>query len=152
RRTHRGSHAAGVAVTDFPIENLPYGVFRHNGGERTIGVAIEDRVLDLRRARAAGLLDGLPAETRESCTSVRLNELMSLGRPLWRDRRAYLTDLLTAPRAAATFLLPIEDVVMQLPAEIGDYTDFYASIHHATNVGRLFRPDNPLLQNYKWVP
>jgi fumarylacetoacetase len=139
-------------VTGFPIENLPYGVFRHEGGPRTIGVAIDDRVFDLRRAREYGLLNSVPPETRAACESTRLNELMSLGRDRWRELRALLTRLLSARTAAEPFLLPMKDVVMQMPAEIGDYTDFYASLHHATNVGRIFRPDNPLLPNYKWLP
>jgi fumarylacetoacetase len=141
-----------VAVTGFPIENLPYGVFRHEGGRRTMGVAIDDRVFDLRRAREYGLLNSVPPETRAACESMRLNELMSLGRDRWRELRALLTRLLSARTAAEPFLLPMKDVVMQMPAEIGDYTDFYASLHHATNVGRIFRPDNPLLPNYKWLP
>jgi fumarylacetoacetase len=74
---------------------------------------------------------------------------MSLGRPRWRELRAHITDLLTRKPPE---LIPIHEVAMQLPAEIGDYTDFYASVHHATHVGSLFRPDNPLLPNYKWVP
>jgi fumarylacetoacetase len=138
-------------MTDFPIENLPYGVFRRDG-VISIGVAIEDRILDLRRAGAAGRLGGLPPETREACGASRLNELMSLGRPRGRELRAHLTELLKARSRVEPYLVAMQDVTMLLPAEIGDYTDFYASVHHATNVGRLFRPDQPLLPNYKWVP
>ncbi len=137
-----------MAVTGFGLENLPYGVFRYHG-HTSIGVAFEDRVLDLRGAAGAGLLGGLPPEVREACTAPRLNELMSLGRPRWRELRAHLTELLAT---GAPPLIPQGDVAMLVPAAIGDYTDFYASIHHATNVGRLFRPDQPLLPNYKWVP
>jgi fumarylacetoacetase len=136
-----------VGVNGFGIENLPYGVFRYQE-QVSIGVAFENRILNLRTAAARGLLAGLPPETREACTAPRLNELMSLGRPRWRELRAQIADLL----AGARELTPMNEVAMQLPAEIGDYTDFYASLHHATNVGRLFRPDNPLLPNYKWVP
>jgi fumarylacetoacetase len=135
-------------VNGFGIENLPYGVFWHQG-QVSIGVAFEGRILNLRTATARGLLGGLPPETREASTAPRLNELMSLGRPRWRELRAQITELLAGARAE---LIPMSEVAMQLPADIGDYTDFYASLQHATNVGRLFRPDNPLLPNYKWVP
>ena len=137
-----------MAVSGFGIENLPYGVFRYQG-RTSIGVAFEDGVLDLRSAAASGLLGGLPPELRAACTVPRLNELMSLGRPLWRELRARVTELLAAD---AQPLIPRSEVAMLLPAAIGDYTDFYASLHHASNVGSLFRPDQPLLPNYKWVP
>jgi fumarylacetoacetase len=147
-------------MTDFPIENLPYGVFRrgapaaapNDDAEGSIGVAIGDSILDLRRATAAGRLAGLPPETREACAAPRLNPLMSLGRARWRELRAHVTELLQAPTRAQSYLVPMTEAVMLPPVEIGDYTDFYASVHHATNVGRLFRPDQPLLPNYKWVP
>jgi len=132
----------------FGIENLPYGAFRH-GGRTAIGVRFRDDVLDLHAAVRGGLLEGLPPETREACSAPRLNELMSLGRPHWRDLRARITELVRAGRGE---LLALNHVELRLPADIGDYTDFYASVHHATNVGRLFRPDQPLLPNYKWVP
>jgi fumarylacetoacetase len=131
-------------VSGFGIENLPYGVFEYQG-RTSIGVAYEGGVLDLARAP----LGELPAETRDACRAPRLNELMSLGPMRWRELRAHIRELLSG---AAAELIPMSEVAMQLPAEIGDYTDFYASIHHATNVGRLFRPDNPLLPNYRWMP
>ncbi|HEY1576233.1 MAG TPA: fumarylacetoacetase [Terracidiphilus sp.] len=142
----------------FPLENLPYGVFRH--GDRTgIGIAIGDQVLDLGGCVRQGLFGELAAEAREACSQQRLNALMGLGREVWSSVRRQITALLDADRASEEtqaavrpLLLPVEDVEMQLPARIGDYTDFYASIHHATRVGRLFRPDNPLLPNYKYVP
>jgi fumarylacetoacetase len=140
-----------MAVSGFGIGNLPFGVFRREGPP-SIGVAFEDRVLDLRRAAGGGLLGGLPAETREACAAPRLNELMSLGRMRWRELRALVTEVLAAREPAGEFLVSRAEVEMLPPAEIGDYTDFYASVHHATNVGRLFRPDNPLLPNYKWLP
>src|SRR5262245_24742129 len=126
-------------TTDFPIENLPYGVTRAG-----IAVAFEERVLHLR-----DVLDRLPSVLRDACAAPSLNALMALGRPRWRELRARLTQILrdTSPR-----LTPMAEVEMLLPAEIGDYTDFYASIHHATNVGALFRPDNPLLPNYRHLP
>src|SRR5271169_3101456 len=141
-------------TSDFPIQNLPYGVFRRSvdNGPAAIGVAIGDRILDLRRSAAAGLFDGLPPETRHACTSDTLNGLMALTPRHWHTLRARLTELLTAPRDAEPYLVPMQDAVMLLPAAIGDYTDFYASIFHATNVGSLFRPDQPLLPNYKHIP
>ena len=134
---------------DFPIENLPFGVFRL-GGEGRIGVAIGDQVLNLRDCQEAGLI------SEWSCTRSTLNELMSRGRDAVRRLRTRLTELLREDAAqreeVAPHLLAQRDVEMMLPCSIGDYTDFYASIHHATNVGSMFRPDNPLLPNYKWVP
>ena len=138
-----------MAVSGFGIANLPYGVFRRAGMGPAIGVAFEDRILDLRGAVNRGLLDDLPPAVRDACTAPRLNELMSLGRPSWRQLRARLVQLLTT---AAPPFVAMGEVEMLPPADIGDYTDFYASIHHATNVGRLFRPDNPLLPNYRWMP
>ncbi|HEY1493121.1 MAG TPA: fumarylacetoacetase [Candidatus Solibacter sp.] len=135
-------------MTDFPIQNLPYGVFRSVAGQVSIGVAIEDYILDLRVTAAAGLLKALPPETRRACAAESLNALMALTPTHWRDLRVRITELL----ADEPFLVTMKDTVMLAPAVIGDYTDFYASIFHATNVGSLFRPDNPLLPNYKYVP
>jgi fumarylacetoacetase len=149
--------SANNPSTDFPLQNLPYGVFRHNS-ETRIGIAVGDHVLDLRACVQQGVLATHHADLREACTQSTLNSLMSLGADAWSSLRTQLTALLSASAAAATqarlrpLLIPIRDVHMQLPAAIGDYTDFYASIHHATRVGKLFRPDNPLLPNYKYVP
>jgi fumarylacetoacetase len=130
----------------FPPENLPYGVFSTaDDPAPRIGVAIDDRILDLGAAR----LDGLGAEIQDACAEPDLNALMSLGRPAWLALRARLQVFLQSSRAHT---VPQADATMHLPARIGDYTDFYASLHHATNVGRLFRFDNPLLPNYKYVP
>jgi fumarylacetoacetase len=136
-------------TTDFPIENLPFGVFTCGGGEPSVGVAIGDRILDLRRAHGAGLVDS-PAALAAS-----LNPLMAAGREHWSALRERAREVLTSPGLRSLVepcLVPMSDAVMLPPAVIGDYTDFYASIHHATSVGRLFRPDNPLLPNYKHVP
>jgi fumarylacetoacetase len=138
----------------FPIQNLPLGVFAGASGA-TIGVAIGDRILDLR-----GCANLLPAATAEACAAATLNPLMALGPGCWSPLRARLSDLLRADhpgardhqRTLAPHLLPMADATMLKPATIGGYTDFYASIDHATNVGRLFRPENPLLPNYKYVP
>jgi fumarylacetoacetase len=144
--------------SDFPIENLPYGVFRH--GERTrIGVAIGDQILDLQACASQGLLAPLSEELTAACSAALLNPLMSLGPVSWSALRRHLSEILCADRTDTPMqerieplLVPMQNATMQLPAQIGDYTDFYASIHHATRVGRLFRPDNPLLPNYKYVP
>jgi fumarylacetoacetase len=141
----------------FPIQNLPLGVFEGATGP-SIGVAIGDQILDLRGC--AGLLASLPAATVEACAAATLNPLMALGSVYWSGLRGRLSDLLRADhpeatdhqRALAPHLLPMTEATMLKPAVIGGYTDFYASIDHATNVGRLFRPENPLLPNYKYVP
>jgi fumarylacetoacetase len=139
----------------FPIQNLPFGVFQ-SAGQPAIGVAIGDQILDLRGCCDAGLLASLPAETREACAATTLNPLMAGGPESWSPLRALLSDLLRAghphQRSVAPHLRAMAEATMLKPAEIGNYTDFYASIHHATNVGRLFRPENPLLPNYKYVP
>src|ERR1700676_583083 len=144
--------------TDFSLANLPYGVFRHERSTR-IGVAIGDQVLDLRACAAEGLLEPLSAFIIHSCAALVLNPLMSLGPHAWSALRCKITELLSEEHAAeetqhrlASSLIPMREVEMKLPAQIGDYTDFYASIHHATRVGKIFRPDSPLLPNYKYVP
>ncbi|HET9453623.1 MAG TPA: fumarylacetoacetase [Gemmatimonadaceae bacterium] len=148
--------SANDPATDFPIQNLPFGVFRADAGA-AIGVAIGDRVLDLRRCAADGLLGDVPRDVRETLTDPTLNRLMALGRPAARALRSALAGLLEAGNAAAekraaTLLRPMAGTELLLPVRVGDYSDFYASIHHATNVGSMFRPDNPLLPNYKYVP
>jgi fumarylacetoacetase len=144
--------------TDFPLENLPYGVFRL-GHRTSIGIAIGDEILDLRTCASEGLLKGLPSPLVDACTAQVLNPLMGLGPQAWSGLRREVQSLLAEDNADSGLqsriegmLIPMGAVEMQLPAQIGDYTDFYASIHHATRVGKLFRPDNPLLPNYKYVP
>ncbi len=143
--------------SDFPIQNLPYGVFRHAEKQR-IGVAIGDRILDLCHCAGDGLLERLTQEIVEACCAEWLNELMALGPEAWALLRREITALLNEEADAETqrrveaSLIPMSEAAMQLPAQIGDYTDFYASIHHATRVGALLRPDNPLLPNYKHLP
>jgi fumarylacetoacetase len=137
---------------DFPLENLPFGVFRGKGGAATMGVAIGESILDLRATAAADLL---PSEVAAACGADSLNALMAMGRAAVSMLRARIVELLsdTIARARVEPLLVAQpDAVMLLPARIGDYTDFYASVYHATNVGSLFRPDSPLLPNYKYVP
>lgn len=149
---------ANDPACEFPIENLPYGVFRQ-GERKRIGVAIGGRILDLQGCAREGLLSGLPTEIVAACHAEVLNPLMALGAAAWHALRERMTELLDADEAhestrrrAGPLLVAMGEAVMELPAEIGDYTDFYASIHHATRVGRLFRPENPLLPNYRHVP
>jgi fumarylacetoacetase len=143
---------------DFPIQNLPYGVFSAGAGDR-IGVAIGDRILDLRACAEQEMLAGLPGDLIDACCADLLNPLMALGPARWSELRKRIAALLGANQAdnetksrISAALIPMHDALMRLPAAIGDYTDFYASIHHATRVGELFRPQNPLLPNYKYVP
>ena len=150
--------SANDPQTDFPLANLPYGVFRHAHSTR-IGVAIGDQIVDLRVCAEDSLLASLPSEVVDACTAAVLNPLMSLGPNAWSALRRKIVTLLSADhgddaiqRRVQATLVSMREAEMQLPAQIGDYTDFYASIHHATRVGRLFRPDNPLLPNYKYVP
>ena len=140
---------------DFPIQNLPFGVFRPSGSvvAGRVGVAIGDRILDV--AAAGALLPASADEAVAACAADRLNPLMALGRPASGALRRGLSALLADDRRRTeveAFLTPMAGAELLQPVAIGDYTDFYASIFHATNVGRLFRPDNPLLPNYKWVP
>jgi fumarylacetoacetase len=154
--------SANRAEGDFPIQNLPFGACRRRGSSQPprVGVAIGDFVLDVSGAHRAGLLPGVAEPVALACQSSSLNKLMALGQPHWSALRRELHSLLRAdgPGAAGNqdagrkHLLPVAEAEFCPPAEIGDYTDFYASIHHATNVGSLLRPDNPLLPNYKWVP
>jgi len=147
--------------TDFPIQNLPYGVFvrRGSGDAPRVGVAIGDLVLDVSACTAAGLMAGAAESSARACAQPSLNALMAMGRSEWTALRHAVFALLDADAAeeetqdrVAPFLVPRAEVEMRLPAEVGDYTDFYASVHHAANVGRMMRPDNPLLPNYKHVP
>jgi len=146
--------SANAPETDFPLENLPFGVFHHAHSTR-IGIAIGDEVLDLRACATDGLLKPIGSEMVDACKANVLNPLMSLGLRAASAVRREVTVLLTDTQLRGRVeprLIPAREVQMQLPAHIGDYTDFYASIHHATRVGKLFRPDNPLLPNYKYVP
>jgi len=152
--------SANAAGTDFPIQNLPFGCFRLAEGQASrIGIAIGDEILDLLTAREAGLLDGLKADVVDACGAESLTPLFATGRggisALRQRVSALLQDGSTESSRAqqvAGLLVAQAVVTMVLPAEVGDYTDFYASIDHATNVGSMFRPDNPLLPNYKYVP
>ncbi len=149
----RGSWVPGAdGHAEFPIQNLPYGVFSFSGGERRAGTAIGDSILDLHGMAAAGLLSG---EMSSALTEPTLNNLLSADHAARRRLRARLSELLS-DHAYQALLSPLlreaRDCALHMPVRVGDYTDFYAGIHHARNIGRLFRPDAPLLPNYKHVP
>ena len=136
--------------SDFPVQNLPLGIFSEAKGLRRPGVAIGDYILDL--PAVAELLD---EEWRDDFSQPILNAWLSRGPEAHRALRARLSELLTDDRYrddVEMHLIGQSEVRMHVPCLIGDYTDFYVGIHHATNVGRQFRPDNPLLPNYKYVP
>lgn len=149
--------SANTPDTDFPIQNLPFGVFRRKGGcEFRGGVAIGDRVLDLRAASESAAFADEVREALRACADHSLNGFMAMGAGTHSLVRAALSRSLAAgaaqERQLSAYLVAQAECEFSLPAAIGDYTDFYTSVHHATNVGRLFRPDNPLMPNYKWVP
>ncbi|WP_374352157.1 fumarylacetoacetase [Limnohabitans sp.] len=145
---------------DFPIQNLPFAVFRVRGTAEPFrgGVAIGDQVIDLARLSQAGCLKGLALDAAKAGAQTTLNALMAMGPAAWSALRHGLFGLLQADAGASVqqavqaCLVPQSQVEYTVPAQIGDYTDFYTSVHHATNIGKQFRPDNPLLPNYKWVP
>ncbi|XP_050234451.1 fumarylacetoacetase [Mercurialis annua] len=144
----------------FPIQNLPYGVFKHKGSSSTPrpAVAIGDYVLDLSEVALAGLFDG---PIRDSFLQPNLNKFIALGRPAWKQARSTLQKLLSSTECAlrdnenlrTKALLPMSEVEMLLPIAIGDYTDFFSSMHHAKNCGTIFRgPQNPIPANWFHLP
>ncbi|WP_417533170.1 fumarylacetoacetase [Marinobacterium stanieri] len=145
---------------DFPLQNLPLGIFSLNGDTARGGVAIGDQVLDIKAAVELGLFEGEAATAAKAASEASLNHFFSLSAATRKAFRAALTHLLQdgstdktrIEQSQASLLHPQDRCTMHLPASIGDYTDFYVGIHHANNVGKLFRPDNPLLPNYKHVP
>lgn len=148
--------SANIAGADFPIQNLPFGVFRRQASHEQwrIGVAIGAEILDL--SQAAEYLSELDQTSLAACRAESLNQLMSLTPAVWSSIRLQLSRMLREGSSLQAELTPLllaqAEAEMALPAAIGDYTDFYASIFHATNIGSMFRPDNPLLPNYKYVP
>ena len=145
---------------DFPLQNLPLGIFSPAGAALRGGVAIGDAIFDLKVASDAGLFNGEAAEAAQSACGDSLNAFFALGAAARRALRAQLQELLSEGSAARERLAAMGQALLpaaatcqlHLPARVGDYTDFYVGIHHANNVGKLFRPDNPLLPNYKHVP
>ena len=150
--------SANVHGTDFPIQNLPYGVFRRKGMNETFrgGVAIGNRILDLGAAAESGAFSGEVREALRSCSGATLNAYMAKGSRVHSLVRRALSNNLAADAAEhkrlSSCLVAQSESEYAVPATIGDYTDFYTSVYHATNVGKLFRPDDPLMPNYKWVP
>lgn len=138
---------------DWPIQNLPLGVFTMGEKGPLVGTAIGDYVLSLYGVAEEGLIEN--EDLADACRATSLNELFGLGYDAMGELRSLLSNYLMKKKFRSQVkphLIPMDQVEMQLPAHIGDYTDFYVGIHHATNVGKLFRPDNPLLPNYKYVP
>jgi fumarylacetoacetase len=147
--------SANDDATDFPIQNLPFGVFSRPGEAARVGIAIGDQILDV-SAVDADLFDVDAGAIAALCSHGSLNPLMAETPARLSAFRARVSELLSAASTDSHklkhALVAATDTLLHLPAGIGDYTDFYASIYHATNVGKLFRPDNPLLPNYKYVP
>jgi fumarylacetoacetase len=153
--------SANAADSDFPIQNLPFSRFwRHGGGpDGSVGVAIGDRILDLGGMHATKqIFDESLRSAASFCATGSMGMLMATGADRRRALRRRIHALLRYDASASDrefasrHLLAQADVEMLKPTERPDYTDFYASIYHATNVGKLFRPDNPLLPNYKYIP
>ncbi len=146
--------SANAPDTDFPIQNLPFGVFQRSQSQPHIGVAIGNQIVDLAICIQQDLFSDLPVAIKTACVATTLNPLMALGPSAIKLLRHQLSRLLHHTTAPPEYqiLVAMTDAQMLLPAQIGNYTDFYASIHHATNVGQLFRPDHPLLPNYKHIP
>ena len=153
--------SANSPDTDFPIQNLPFGVFSRRGEiERRIGVAIGDKIVDVAESLSANLWSGEARDVARWCDRPTLNELMQAPKDSLSKFRARLSELLVGTPGDEGAINPLppgalvqmSDAKMHPPAEIANYTDFYASIYHATNVGKLFRPEAPLLPNYKYVP
>ena len=153
--------SANDAATDFPIQNLPFGVFRRLADSQpTVGIAIGDMILDVAAAHAAGFYSGLAAEAAVSCENDSLNPLMALGAAHWSALRAQTSALLqketelgqAAQKKASTLLVAMSEAEMLLPVKIGDFTDFLTSIYHATNAGQIFEPDRPLGRNFEYLP
>jgi fumarylacetoacetase len=153
--------SANATDTDFPIQNLPFGVFSRKGdAERRVGVAIGDQIVDIGESLSANLWSGAARDVARWCDRPNLNELMDAPKEALSAFRGRLSELLSGTPGDDSVinplppgaLVPMAEAELFPPAEIGDYTDFYASIYHATNVGKLFRPDAPLLPNYKYVP
>jgi fumarylacetoacetase len=150
--------SANLQGCAFPIQNLPFGVFRRADSLQPFrgGVAVGDQIIDLAALAKAQLFESESAAAIRAAALPGLNALMELGPQAWTALRRALFRAMAQGSAFETALknclVPQSDAIYSLPAQIGDYTDFYTSIYHATAIGRMFRPDNPLLPNYKWIP
>lgn len=163
--------SANDAVLGFPLQSLPYCAFvsaSMSNATAHLGVGIGSFILDLHELAHVGVLNSLPEDIRVACSAPQLNSLMRCGPPAWSALRRLLFDVLkddTSPghrdeghaaddlrRTVAASMVPMARARFLKPVPAANYTDFYASIHHATNIGKLFRPDAPLLPNYRWIP
>ncbi len=150
--------SANDGNTDFPIQNLPFAVFRRSGSQESYrgGVAIGDQIVDLAEVARRELFSGESAKAAKACSESTLNTFMSMGVDSWSALRHALSQGLregaNLQNELASCLVRQTEAEYAVPAHIGDYTDFYTSIYHATNIGKLFRPDNPLMPNYQWIP
>jgi fumarylacetoacetase len=146
--------SANAPGTDFPIQNLPFGVFRPAPGQAPrVGVAIGDQIVDV--AASGTAFDGLAAEAAKACSAASLNPLMSLGSQTWSALRLALSRALStqdSDESIARHFTAMAQAEILLPVAVPNFTDFFASVFHATNAGRMFRPDSPLMANYKYVP
>ena len=148
----------------FPLQSLPFCAFTSTPDTTPhLGIGIGAFILDLHQLGESQLLNTLPADVQQACTAPTLNALMRCGLAAWSALRQRLTDLLITieprsdrntdqQRLVASLMLPVARAMFHKPVATENYTDFYASLHHATNVGKLFRPDAPLLPNYPWLP
>lgn len=149
--------SANDPACGFPMQNLPFCAFIAGDNVQHLGIGIGDSVLDLATVAESKQVS-LAADLANACRQPTLNALMGLGPQKWAELRRSLRSMLAEDAseesvgALKKLLQPMKSARFAVPVAIGDYTDFYASIHHATNVGKLFRPDQPLMPNYKWVP
>jgi fumarylacetoacetase len=161
--THHPARRSWVASanggqTDFPIQNLPHGVFRRCGGGAPWrgGVAIGNQVLDLAALLTTGLVPAGTLQAMQAAAGSQLNAFMALGAPAWQAVRETLSTLLAEGAHEATqlqdCLVPQAECEHRLPAQVGDFTDFFTSVDHMRNMGRLFQPDKPLLPQFHWLP
>ncbi|MGQ2981184.1 MAG: fumarylacetoacetase [Polaromonas sp.] len=152
--------SAQAAGTDFPLQNLPFSVFRRQGSSEALrgGVAIGDQLICLAALARSGALQGLAAQAASACAQATLNDFFAMGPAAWQALRHALFAALKqgasgpAVDAVRAALIPLAGIEHTVPTRIGDYTDFYTSIHHARNVGAITRPDAPLTPNFQWIP
>src|SRR5688572_25980526 len=149
--------SANLPDCDFPIQNLPFGVFKRQGAKipPRVGVAIGNQILNV--AAIAPLLNGEARGVAEAAAAASINDMMFHSPDELSALRQQLSKLLGKENAknraqVEKHLTPLDQVELLAPVKVREFTDFYASVFHATNVGRVFRPDNPLLPNYKWLP
>lgn len=152
--------SANLEGCDFPIQNLPFAVFRRAGSSEAFrgGVAIGDQVIDLAQVARAACLEGLAQAAAENCARPVLNDFFAMGPAAWKALRHGLFELLEkafyGPKVDAlrACLMPQSEVEFTVPTAMGDYTDFYTSMDHARNIGKMIRPDDPVSSNFQWMP